>query len=72
MRFLRRLVRHGNSMHVSFPPEMLRWLQWDPQQGLIVEATLDREVRVRLARADDLSVPMQPITIDTVIPGAGR
>lgn len=72
MRFLRRLVRHGNSMHVSFPPEMIRWLQWNPQQGLVVEAQLDRTVVVRPARPDDMSVPQQPMTLDTVIPGAPR
>lgn len=59
-------------MHVSFPPQMIDWLQWTPQHGLIVEVTLEREVRVRLARSEDLSVPMQPITLDNSTPGAHR
>ena len=72
MRFLRRLVRHGNSMHVSFPPQLINWLQWDSRRGLIVEATLDREVRVRLARPEDLDAAQMPMTLDNSTPGSPR
>ena len=72
MRFVRRLVRNGNSMHVSLDPRLIAWLQWSPQQELIVEATLDREVRIRPRRVEDPTAPGIPMTLDLTVPGSGR
>jgi len=72
MRYVRRLVRNGNSLHVSLHPRMVDWLQWRPGDQFVVEATLDREVRIRRVRAEDLAAPMQPFTLDSAVPGAGK
>jgi len=72
MKFTRRLVRHGNSLHVSLHPNMIQWLQWHAGQPLVIEATIDREVRIRLPRADDLEAPIQPMTLDLATPGSSR
>ena len=72
MRFVRRLVKNGNSFHVSLDPRMLAWLQWSPQEELVVEAPLDREVRIRRRQVESIGVPVQPMTLDLSVPGSGR
>ena len=72
MRYIRRLVRNGNSLHVSMHPRMVDWLQWRPGDQFVVEATLDREVRIRRVRPEDLAAPIQPLTLDAAVPGAGK
>jgi len=72
VKFLRRLVKNGNSFQVSIPPEMRQFLQWNTHMGLVVEATIERTVVIRPARPDDMSVPMQPMVLDPTIPGGGR
>lgn len=72
MRFVRRLSRNGNSMTVSLDPRLIAWLQWTPQQELVVEATLDRKVLISLRRPEEINAPGLPMTLDLTAPGSTR
>jgi len=64
MKFLRRLVRNGASMHVCLHPRLIDHLRWRIGDGLIVELTQRDEVLVRRATAADMNATIQPMTID--------
>lgn len=72
MKFIRRLVRNGKSMHVSLHPRLIDHLRWRMGDGLVVELTLRDEVLVRRATAADMNASIQPMTIDLAPPGPAR
>ena len=73
MKFIRRLVRHGNSSHVSIPPQVIDHLRWRAGDGMAVIVTEHGTLEIRRAVAADLqNAQIPPMTMDMAVPGAGR
>lgn len=71
MKFLRQLSKHGNSYHVSMPPQVIDFLRWRRGDPLLVEVRDRRELIIRLpSTADDLRAPTPSLNIDTTLPEA--
>jgi antitoxin component of MazEF toxin-antitoxin module len=53
MRGALRLVRNGNSTHVSIPKPVLEWLGWNPGELVWFEVREDRSITYRRPRTED-------------------
>lgn len=72
MILVRKLSKHGNSLHISLPKELLAALRWRGGDKIAVELTPDRELLVRQTRGSDvlnadipsmqLDRPVEPVT----------
>lgn len=72
MKVIRRLVRHGNSSHVSLPPRVLEFLGWRPGDPLCVEITMRKTIEIRPPDVSDLRATTQPMTLDDSLPVAAK
>lgn len=43
-RWLQRITKHGNSAHVSIPPQVLAYCGWALHDDVVLEPTEDRRV----------------------------
>ncbi|MGH9411322.1 MAG: hypothetical protein ACRD1V_17950 [Vicinamibacterales bacterium] len=55
MRELRRISRHGNSLHVSMAPRMIDYLRLRPGDLVVVEVTLRGTLEIRRAVPEDMN-----------------
>ncbi len=69
MKSLRRIVRNGNSSHVSIPRDVLEYLRWRAGDPLIVEVTERMTLEVRPPNVTDLRSPGLPMTLEGAAPG---
>lgn len=60
---MRRIVRNGNSTHVSLPQQLLDRLRWRPGDVVIVEEVDVDRISVRRARVGDLMAPGLPLEV---------
>jgi antitoxin component of MazEF toxin-antitoxin module len=71
MRRLQKLVRCGNSTHVTLSPQMTTWLGWLPGESVIVELTENKTVVIRRPSADDFAPKrMVAVLLDGSMPVA--
>lgn len=54
MILVRKLAKHGNSLHVSLPKELLQVLRWRGGDKIAVELTPDLELLVRRTKGSDV------------------
>lgn len=54
MILVRKLAKHGNSLHVSLPKELLRELRWYGGDMIAVELKPDRELLIRRTKGSDV------------------
>jgi antitoxin component of MazEF toxin-antitoxin module len=64
MKFLRRIVRNGNSSQVSIPRNLMDYLRWREGDPIIVELTEDMAILVRTPNVTDLRSTPMPMTLD--------
>jgi antitoxin component of MazEF toxin-antitoxin module len=65
MRYIRQLVRNGNSTQVTMPKDLLLYLRWCCGDAVAVELTARGTVEVRRATPQDLvNTRLGPMTID--------
>jgi antitoxin component of MazEF toxin-antitoxin module len=66
MRYIRQLVRNGNSTQLTMPKDLLLFLRWYCGDAMAVELTARGTVEIRRATAADLvNTKMAPMTVDS-------
>lgn len=65
VKFIRQLVRNGNSTQVTMPRDLLLFLRWQTGDGVVVELTERGSIEIRRVTPNDMTTERVPsMTLD--------